>query len=98
MPCDRCGAPTAMLIIAPDAITADRLEDYARKMFSKVKELAIPAWVVGAEREVKVNDTLVGEALIMKIWPERKKAKVMLSTELNLQLDELMERHCMKVD
>ncbi|PIR10220.1 MAG: hypothetical protein COV52_09685 [Gammaproteobacteria bacterium CG11_big_fil_rev_8_21_14_0_20_46_22] len=96
MPCERCGAPTAMLIIAPDAMTADRLEDYARKMFSQVKELNVPTWVVGAEREVKVDGALAGEALIMKVWPERVEAKLMLSTELNFQLDGLMEKHCMK--
>ena len=78
MPCGQRGALTAMLIIAPGAITADHLEDCAMRMFSKVKELGIPTWVVGAETEVNVGDELAGEALVMKVWPERVVARLML--------------------
>jgi len=92
MPCER--SLTAMLVVAPDAKTADRLEDYARMMYSKVKELNVPTWIVGAEKGVKIGRELAGEALIMKVWPERAEAKLTLSTELNLQLDKLMTEHC----
>jgi len=34
IPCERCGTVVAMLIFAPNATDAGRLEDYAGKMFS----------------------------------------------------------------
>lgn len=94
MPCEKCNAPTAMLIMA-NADTDDQLEDYARLMFSQVKELDIPTWVVGYEKEVCVNGEKCGESLVLKIWPTREEARIMLSTELNPILDELMDTHCL---
>ena len=95
MPCERCGAMTAMLIIS-GADTEGELEDYARIMFAKVKELNVPTWVVGYEKEVTdVNGQKCGEALVMRIWPEREAAMAMLSTELDSILDELMGTHCL---
>ena len=95
MPCEKCGAVTAMLIIS-GGDTEDELEDYARIMFSKVKELDVPTWVLGYEKEVTgVNGKKCGEALVMRIWPEREAARVMLSTELDPILDELMGTHCL---
>ena len=94
IPCCHCQTPTALLIFAPDAFTADRLEDYARLMYAKVKELNVLTWVVGAEKEVINNGDPVGESLILKIWPVREQAKIILSTEFNPQLDVLMQSHC----
>jgi hypothetical protein len=94
MPCEKCGAPTAMLILAEDAVTTDRLEDYARLMYEKIKELDVHTWVIGAEKEVFTNGDFAGESLALKVWPSREQAKVILSTDLNLQLDVLMQKHC----
>ncbi len=94
MPCEKCNVPTAMLILAPDAFTADRLEDYARLMYEKVKELNVPTWIVGAEKEIIINGDAVGEALVLKVWPKREKAKIIPSSDLNPQLDALMQEHC----
>lgn len=94
IPCDQCGEPTAILILAPDALTADRLEDYARRMYAKVKAMNVPTWIVGAEKETMINRMPCGEALVLKVWPKREAAKVISSTVLNPQLDELMQKHC----
>lgn len=95
MPCEKCGAVTAMLIMS-GADTEDELEDHARIMFAKVKELNVPTWVLGYEKEVTdINGKKCGEALVLKIWPEREAAKIMLSTELDPILDELMDTHCL---
>ncbi|MHB9148351.1 MAG: hypothetical protein ACYC2U_08330 [Candidatus Amoebophilus sp.] len=94
MPCEVCKKPVAMLVLAMDAYTEGDLEDYARLMFTKIKELNVPTWVVGAEKEVIINGDYAGEALVLKCWPTREKAKIIHSTILNPILDELMNNHC----
>ena len=94
MPCNTCGAPTAMMIIAPDANTASSLECYAEVMLGNAQEWKVPTWVVGFEKEVLVDGKLAGEALVLKLWPVRGVAKIIYSTELNAIFSELMENHC----
>lgn len=94
MPCEKCGKPAAMMIIAPDAFSAGDLADYARLMHTKVQELNVPTWVVGAEKEIIKNGEPMGEALVLKIWPEHEDAKVILSPEFNAMLDVCMTTHC----
>lgn len=94
MPCHHCGAPTAMMIIVENAFTVDRLEDHARLMYAKFKELNIPTWIVGTEKKVCIDGEWMGESLVLKVWPKRELAKIMRSSELNQQLKELMQRHC----
>ncbi len=93
MPCVKCGAITAMLIFA-DGDEASQLEDYARLMFAKVKELNVPTWVVGREKIIRIGSQTFDEALVLKIWPTREAARIIPPTELNPLLDELMETHC----
>ena len=94
MPCNTCGAPAAMMIIAHDANTVPSLEYYAELMLGSVQEWKVPSWVVGREREVLVDGKLVGEALVLKLWPVRGAAQIIYSTELNAIFSELMENHC----
>lgn len=94
MRCEKCNASVAQMIIAEDAETADRLEDYARITFPKLKELNVPAWIVGAEREVRVNGAFAGEALVMPVWPKKEKASHVLSIDLNAKFDVLVKNHC----
>ena len=79
---EKCKATTAMLIMA-NAHTEDQLEDYARLMFTQVKELNVPTWVVCYEKEVVINGEKCGKSIVLKMWPRREAARVMLSTELN---------------
>lgn len=94
MPCSTCGAPTAMMIIAPDANTSLSLEYYAGVMLGNAQEWKVPTWVVGREREVLVDGKLAGEALVLKLWPVRGAAQIIYSTELNAIFSDLMENHC----
>ena len=94
MPCVQCNATTAMMVVAPYASTPDRLEDYACLMFAKIKEANVPAWIVGYEKEVLVDGDMMGEALVLKVWPSREPARTMLSKELNTIFDDLMNTHC----
>ena len=93
IPCETCGALVAILVLS-EADTVAGLEDYARMMHAVIKEKNVPAWVIGLEKEVKINGEYAGLALSMKIWPERGGAQELISTEFNLLLDELIDTHC----
>jgi len=95
-PCEICRAVTSMLIFAPDADTKGRLEDYARMMYSKVKELNVPSWVVGTETEFIVNGEDLRQSLVLKIHPKREEARIMIPDELMDKIDKLMNTHCQK--
>lgn len=95
MLCTTCAAPVATIFIAANAYSADYLEDCARLVFAKINQLNVPAWIIGAEQQVSINGDLVGEALVLKIWPQRKPAKIVSSTELNEIFAKLMKNHCM---
>lgn len=97
MPCEQCGEPAAIMVIAPDATTEGELEDYARLMYIKLKELNIPAWVIGREKEVQIDGVLMGNALVLKVWPEREAPREILSIDLNPQFEVLMKNNC-KID
>lgn len=94
MLCTTCAAPVATIFIASNAYSADYLEDCARLIFAKINQLNVPAWIIGEEQQVSINGDLVGEALVLKIWPQRKAAKVVSSTELNEIFAKLMKNHC----
>lgn len=94
-PCDICHEITSMMICAHDAEIQGDLENYARKMYPKVKELNVPTWVVGKEKEITLtNGIKTGEAILMKIWPIREKAKIIDAEQFNKEIDQLMEEHC----
>ena len=97
VPCEQCHKIVALLIFAPDALSADRLEDYARMMYDKVKSMNVPTWIICTEiEEVKIGDELAGKSLVLKMWPKRIRAQMMLSIHINAQLDELIATHCNK--
>ena len=54
----------------------------------------MPAWIVGYEKEVLSDGEMMGEALVLKVWPSRELARTMLSKELNALFDDLMNTHC----
>lgn len=95
-PCDVCGAVTSMLIFAPDAETKDRLEDYARMMYAKIKELNVPTWIVGMETEFIVSGKDLRKSLVLKVHPNRQEAQIMTPDEVMDKVDKLMEMHCKK--
>ncbi len=96
IPCPKCDAMVAFLVYAPEADTAASLEDYARLGFAKAKEFDVPAWVLGKEQDVLVNNQYEGRFLSLKIWPERGLVKYILGTEMDDLLCPLVENHCSK--
>lgn len=96
IPCRQCGNPVAMLIFSENGLTQGELENQARLMFSKTSDLNVPTWVIGREKEVTIKGKLDGEALIMKVWPDREKPSRRLSQEFHQVLDNLIDGHCKK--
>jgi len=93
-PCQSCNGITAMLIFADDAETTSRLEDCARKMYSKIQELNVPTWIVGRESENIVNGKDLRKSLVLKVHPNREDAKIMTPDDLMDIIDRLMDKHC----
>lgn len=94
-PCNMCNQVVAMMISAHDAQTQGDLEDYASKMYSKIRELNVPTWVVGREKEITLfNGRKTGEAISMKIWPDRENPKIIEANLFNEIIDRLMDNHC----
>ena len=91
IPCERCGQGSALLIFADRAQDVGGLEDYARKMYSKYKELNLPTWIIGPPMGVPSDDT---PAMTMKVWPERQAVQRLSPNAFNAQLDNILKQHC----
>ena len=91
IPCERCGAPAALLIFADTARTAGELEDYARKMYANYRQMNVPTWVIGAPLGIAGFET---PSPILKVWPERQPVRKLTPNAFNRELDALLERHC----
>jgi len=94
MPCAKCGTITSLMVFAPEASTLGQLENYARRMFAKIKEQNVPTWIVGEETEILIDGQLAGEALVLKVWPKREPARIINSIGLNAMFDDFMDNHC----
>jgi hypothetical protein len=92
--CSKCDVLVALIVYASQATTGASLEDHARMMFSKAKELNVPAWVLGKEKEVLVNNLYVSQFLSLKFWPIREPVRYILATEMDDILCPLVEKHC----
>ncbi len=91
--CRRCNAGVALLIIAINARNLGEMEDYARKMFSQVKRLNLPSYVIGP----MIDDGGPVEerpSNVLKIWPEREPMRCMRPSEFNPILAILAKAHC----
>jgi hypothetical protein len=97
-PCPKCNEVTAMMLFDDNATTQSELEDHVRLMYSKVKELNVPTWVVGKEIEIESPDGIkYGKAISMKVWPNREEVKYRDSNEFNYMIDTYMNSHCSKI-
>lgn len=94
VPCVHCHTPAALLVFV-NGSTKEHLMDCATRMASQIEALAVPTWIVGTEREVCVDGVILGEALIMRVWPEWNMANSVLSADFNTQLEQLSQTHCL---
>ena len=90
--CSRCDGFHAHLVFVDDAITAGDLENAARLMYSKIRELDLPTWIVGASMERPV--LVQARAMILKVWPDRQDIRWMTPDEFNATLEAVECRHC----
>jgi len=90
MQCEKCGAYVATLIFPDNAWTPDRLEDYARMMYSEYSERNLPTWIIGSPLDKSENPP----AHILKVWPEREPVCIMTPDEFNPMLNKIQETHC----
>jgi hypothetical protein len=69
MLCERCDAGVALLIFADNAADEGGLEDYARLMFPRLRELNLPTWVIGPPQGGGPMPERPAD--ILRVWPER---------------------------
>jgi hypothetical protein len=90
MQCVKCDAYVAMLVFADNALTPDRLEDYAQMMYPKYSEMGLPTWVIGAP----LNNSMDAPAYFLKVWPEREPACLLTPDEFDPVICKLQGSHC----
>lgn len=91
--CLKCNKIVAHLVFADDAENQAQLEDYYRLMFTKIKEINVPTWIVGKEEVYSTKNII---AYVMKVWPEKSGNAVKISfNEFNLMLNKIQNRHCL---
>ena len=90
--CRRCNAFVALLIFAPRATDAGRVEDYARKMYSEYTTLNLPTWIIGPA--LGSGPLIDRPADILKVWPVREPIMRIPPDEFNAIIGGLAEAHC----
>ncbi len=90
MQCVKCDAYVAMLIFADDALTPDRLEDYAQMMYSNYSEMALPTWIIGSP----LNNSMDAPAYFLKVWPEREPVCLLTPDEFDPMICKIQDSHC----
>jgi hypothetical protein len=92
IPCERCGAPVALLVFAPEATGPGQFDDHARKMFPEYTRLNLPTWIIGPA--LGDGPLMDRPADILKVWPAREPLKRLRPAEFNPILDRLAASHC----
>ena len=90
MQCRTCDAFVAMLVFAPGATDAGRLEDYARLMYPEYSRRNLPTWIIGPAVGPWPDDP----ADIVQVWPTRKPVQRLTPGQFNPRLTRLSTRHC----
>jgi len=94
IPCGRCRTMVAMLIFAPEATDAGRLEDCARKMYREYTRLNLPTWIIGPA--LGGGPPSERPADILKVWPARAPIERLRPAQFNAVLDRIAIEHCVR--
>jgi hypothetical protein len=90
MQCVKCEAYVAMLIFADNALTPDRLEDYAQMMYPNYSRMGLPTWIIGSP----LNSSMDASAYFLKVWPEREPACRLTPDQFDPVICKIQESHC----
>ena len=88
LPCVKCEKTVAHIIYSRGT-TSGETEDCYRMMYSKLKEVNLPTWIVGHENR------LSGDVLVLKSWPERdKQASWVNGNNFDVMIKKIQNSHC----
>jgi len=87
--CDRCDMFVAHIVFADEA--TGTLEDHARLMHGRIRELGLPAWVLGPIQE---RGRHVRLAELLAVYPEREPARWVTEAEFDAMMDAITGVHC----
>jgi len=87
--CDRCDAFVAHIVFADEATGA--LEDHARLMYGRIRELGLPAWVLGPIQE---RGRHAGQAELLAVYPKREPTRWVTEAEFDAMMDAITGVHC----
>jgi len=90
--CDRCDAFVAHIVFADEA--TGTLEDHVRLMHGRIRELGLPAWVLGPIHE---HGRHAGQAELLAVYPKREPARWVTEAEFDAILDAITGVHCAPV-
>jgi len=89
IPCDRCDAFVAHIVFADEA--TGTLEDHARLMHGRIRELGLPAWVLGPIQE---RGRHAGLAELLAVYPKREPTRWVTEAEFDVMMDAITGVHC----
>ncbi len=89
IPCDRCDAFVAHIVFADEA--TGTLEDHARLMHGRIRELGLPAWVLGPIQE---RGRHAGQAELLAVYPAREPTRWVTEAEFDVMMDAITDVHC----
>ncbi len=87
--CDRCDAFVAHIVFADEA--TGTMEDHARVMHRRIRELGLPTWVLGPIQE---RGRHAGQAELLAVYPEREPARWVTDAEFDAMMDAITGVHC----
>jgi len=90
--CDRCDAFVAHIVFADEA--TGTLEDHARVMHRRIRELGLPTWVLGPIQE---RGRHAGQAELLAVYPAREPARWVTEAEFGAMMDAITGVHCAPV-
>jgi len=91
--CDRCDAFVAHIVFADEA--TGTMEDHARVMHRRIRELGLPAWVRGPIQE---RGRHAGLAELLAVYPKREPARWVTEAEFGTMMDAITGVHCAPVE
>jgi len=87
--CDRCDAFVAHIVFADEA--TGTLEDHARLMYGRIREVGLPAWVLGPIQERGCH---AGRAELLAVYPAREPSRWVTEAAFDAMMDAITGVHC----